>query len=43
MCQNVYQGDLHGIVNLLFEEHVEFSDLVNSDFNVDTLSYYYKK
>ena len=38
-CHNVYKGALHGIVNPLFEEHLEVSDLVELDVNVDMLSY----
>lgn len=36
---NVQRGSLHGVINPLFEEDVEFSDLAGLDANCDTLSY----
>ena len=38
-CQDVQKGSLHGIINPLFEKHMECSDLVEDEFNDDTLSY----
>ena len=40
---NVQKGSLHGIINPLFEEHLEISDLVELDFDDDALSNYYEK
>ena len=37
-CQNIRSESLHGVINPLFEEHMEVSDLVENDFNDDTLS-----
>lgn len=34
---------MHGVINLLFEEDFEFSDLVELGINDDELSYYYKR
>ena len=42
-CPNVQRGSLHGVINQLFEEKMEVSDLVGLDANGDTLSYYYNK
>ena len=42
-CQDVQQGSLHGVINPLFEEHMELLDLVENDLNTDTLSYFYKR
>lgn len=42
-CYNIYKGALHGVVNPLFEEHMECSDLVNADIDDDMLSYYCKR
>ena len=42
-CQDVQKGSLHGVINPLFEEDMECSDLVEDDFNDDTLSYYCKR
>ena len=42
-CQDVQQGSLHGVINPLFEEHMELLDLVENDLNTDTLSYCYKR
>lgn len=40
---NVYKGVLHGIINLLFEECIDGSDLSGFDLNDDTLSCCCKK
>lgn len=42
-CQDVQKGSLHGVINPLFEEDMEFPYLVENEFNTDTLSYYYEK
>lgn len=42
-CPSVYKGALHGVINPLFEEHMEVSDLAKNKFNDDTLSYYCKR
>ena len=39
-CHNTYKGSLYGIINSLFEEHMECLDLVEDEFNDDTFSYY---
>ena len=36
---NVQRGSLHGVINPLFEEDMEVSNLVGLDANGDTLSY----
>ena len=43
ICQNVYKGALHGIVNPLFEDHDEVLDLVSSNFDDDIVLYYSNK
>ena len=42
-CYNAYNGALHGIINPLFEERMEFLDLVNTNLDDDTLSYYNRR
>ena len=37
--QNVQRGSLHGVINPLFEDDMEVSDLVEDDINCDTQSY----
>ena len=38
LCQSVQKGSLHRVTNPFFEECMEVSDLVENEFNDDTLS-----
>ena len=42
-CQDVQKGSLHGVINTLFKDNLEVSNLVEDEFNGDTLSYCYNK